>query len=137
MDAIKKLCICKIKLLTPEYFQKCTCNKTLNIKTNLWTPKRHMRPVVGLNYLSGNPTLSQWVVKGEKHLPSSYKKSNRKLVEVKMITDSTTLSSTLLCKAKYCVHTYPKDHLCTFIMSACWGCIIEKHLSYIKGGLVL
>ena len=32
---IKKSCMCKIILLLAKYYQKCTCNKPLNTKTNL------------------------------------------------------------------------------------------------------
>ena len=48
---INKKCIRKITLLTAEYNQKCTCNKTNNAKTNLWpqflTWDRHVNHVVG------------------------------------------------------------------------------------------
>ena len=38
------------------------------------------------------------------------------------------LSNTLLCPAKYCVHTYPKDLLFTFHISTSWGRIMLNRL---------
>ena len=35
LPKIKNQCMHKIILLLPEYYQLCTCNKTLNTKTDL------------------------------------------------------------------------------------------------------
>ena len=40
-----------------------------------------------------------------------------------------SVSSTLLCLAKYCIHTYPKVHLFTFHMSMCYGRIMLRFWS--------